>query len=67
MNRRIATDADLTVGSVVFKSAKSSTAWKVTSIATTAGERTYSLGKATSANPSKSGAAHVARFLYIEA
>lgn len=69
--RKIATDADLAVGTIVFKSAKSATAWTITAVGTVAvaethrdfGRSFYSLSKT---GAGKANAAYPASLLWIE-
>lgn len=73
MNRKTATDKDLKIGTIVYKSAKAPTAWKVVAVSFVpewhGDERVevtaYAIAKATSKG-SKGCAAYSARFLWIE-
>lgn len=74
MSRRIATDTDLAIGTIVYKSAKAPTAWIVTGIATIVapahldyGKKLYAVSKASTAKKSNVWAAHPAQSLYVEA
>jgi hypothetical protein len=74
MSRRIATDADLTTGTIVFKSEKAPTAWKVANVTAMVaapghpdnGRPAYTICKAENA-ARPGGAIYAAVNLWIEA